>query len=170
MIFSSLSLSTPLWGPPSLVFSGYRVQSGRGVKLTTLFHQVPRLEWMDPVLLPYAVSARAVITLAVVSGHCLGGNGTNREKNLILYVTFSACADWVWRKTCSRVIYPSPCVLYQLLVITFFFYFICLPFQCLSPGFFTIFVPVPLPSFLSFTLKPLKINRYTGCFTTLGHN
>jgi hypothetical protein len=33
------------------------------------------------ILPPYALRARAVMALAVVSGHCLGGNGMNREKN-----------------------------------------------------------------------------------------
>jgi hypothetical protein len=41
-IFSSPCRPDGLWGPPSLLFNGYRRQSGRGVKLTTHFQLVPR--------------------------------------------------------------------------------------------------------------------------------
>jgi hypothetical protein len=41
--FSPFSqLPVRLWGSPTLLSSGYRVLSGRGVKLTTHFHLVPR--------------------------------------------------------------------------------------------------------------------------------
>jgi hypothetical protein len=45
--FSVPQLSDLLWGPPSLVFNGYRGLSGWCVKLTTHLHLVPKSRIME---------------------------------------------------------------------------------------------------------------------------
>jgi hypothetical protein len=41
-IFTFPCRADRLWGPPNLLYNGYRVESGRGVKLTTHLQLVPR--------------------------------------------------------------------------------------------------------------------------------
>jgi hypothetical protein len=65
---------------------------GRDAALSSPSGAVVRINGSLSVRLPYALRARAEMTLAAISGHYLGRNGMNREKNLILFVNFSACA------------------------------------------------------------------------------
>ena len=52
---SSLKLSHRLWGPRNLLFSEYRVPSGRSVKMTIHLHLVPRVRKCGTITpLPYA--------------------------------------------------------------------------------------------------------------------
>ena len=41
--FSHLQNHQDLWGPLSIIFSGYQASSGRGMKLTAYVHPVPWL-------------------------------------------------------------------------------------------------------------------------------
>jgi hypothetical protein len=69
-----------LWGPPSLIFNGYRDSppgiKGRGVKLTTSLHLVPclRMGGVIPPLPKYAVMAgtrRTLLSYCIVVHHVI---------------------------------------------------------------------------------------------------
>jgi hypothetical protein len=67
---SSLTLSDRLCGPQSLLFRGNRGCSGRGVKLATHLHLLPRLRMSGAIPLPpYMPSQNRHVRCDVASGH-----------------------------------------------------------------------------------------------------
>jgi hypothetical protein len=58
------SKTSDLWGPPSHLFSGFRAFVGRGMKLTTDLHLVPRLRMSGAVTL---LPSNVFVTLAQIS-------------------------------------------------------------------------------------------------------